>query len=201
MRQVPTQVRRAPLAPPPEHSAPLPPRLRQHAPQRAPLQPAIRYSSEPWHTGPQPAPQPRQRVRWPRAGSPAHEDQPRPGVRRAGCDAPPDVGSLPASTQEYQNHVVNSQMALGEDSPIYSKPDSLLLQHNRCKLLAGGHENSCGRPDIPGTEEKQVAEKKKCAKKHLSQRQPARAWSERSAFLCSQSIGNHVLLRCTLCYR
>jgi hypothetical protein len=56
-------------------------------------------------------------------------------------------------------------MALGEDSPIYSKPDSLLLQLNRCKLLAGGHEKSCGRPDIPGTEEKQVAEKKKCAKK------------------------------------
>ena len=92
-------------------------------------------------------------------------------------------------------------MALGEDSPIYSKPDSLLLQRNRCKLLAGGHENSCGRPDIPGTEEKQVAEKKKCAKKHLSQRQPARAGSERSAFLCSQSNENHVLLRCTLCYR
>jgi hypothetical protein len=201
MRQVPTQAQPAPLAPPPEHSVPLPPQRRQHVPQPVPLRPAIRYSSAPWHTAPLPVPQPRQRGHWPRANFPAYEGPPRPGARHAGCDAPPGVDSLPASKPECQHPAVNFQMALGEDSPIYSKPDSLLLQHNRCKLLAGGHENSCGRPDIPGTEEKQVAEKKKCAKKHLSQRQPARAWSERSAFLCSQSNGNHVLLRCTLCYR
>ena len=185
MRQAPTQGRRAPLAPPPGHSAPPRPLPPQPAPRRGPPQPAIRYSSEPWHTGPLPGPQPRQRVRWPRAGFAAHEGRPHPGVRRAGCDAPPGVDLLPASTQEPPHRVAmirgaGSQIVLREDSPIYSgricsKPGSLLLQHNRCKLLAGGHENSCGRPDIPGTEEKQVAEKKEMRQKYLPLRNTARA--------------------------
>ena len=201
MQQAPTQAQPAPLALQPAHSAPLPPRLRQRAPQPVPLRPAIRYSWAPWHIAPQPVPQPRQHVHSPHVGFPAHADQRRPGVRRAGYGAPPGVDSLPASTQRCQHRAVNSQMALGEDSPIYSKPDSLLLQLNRCRVaLAGGHEKSCGRPDIPGTEEKKVAEKKN-RPNNTCRHGCMRARSEKSAFLCSQSSVNSVLLRCTLCYR
>jgi hypothetical protein len=69
------------------------------------------------------------------------------------------------------------------------------------RLLAGGHLIQCGRPDIPGTEEKKSQRKKIAPNSNFSPGTlPAR--SEESAFLCSQSSARAASPECTpqLCY-
>ena len=70
------------------------------------------------------------------------------------------------------------------------------------QLLADGHYGTRGRSGHPWHRREKVAEKKEFANIHLSPRHAAGASRVKSAFLCSQSGVNRVLLRCTrqLCY-
>ena len=128
--------------PQPAHCAQPQPPHPPREPLPAPLPPATRCSWEPWRNAPQPALRPQPPAPKPHADFPfrhCRSNPSHPADHPALCGAPPDAGSLPASTQGYplRMHSIADQLGRmnpAEDSTICSKPDSLLSQHLGCGL-------------------------------------------------------------------
>jgi hypothetical protein len=199
----------APPVPQPAHYAQLRPQHPPREPPPAPPQPATRCSSEPWHSARQPAPQPLLRDSKQHADFPHHarpSSPPSPADRLAACDAPPDAGSLPASMQQCPMRTRSSANQMGqmnpeEDSPICSKPDSLLSQQQSCgywpeAAIANMTVRATLAPKRKSRREKRFHQTNTCR----SGRNPRGVRNR--LFFAARAVGAASYLRCTshLCY-